>query len=109
MGTNQTIGRHKTKVRHECGTTTVRYHNTDVVTFDAETITLRTGGWRTVTTKARMNQTANVYDLGFYVFQKDFEWFVKTAHHTVPFGGDSLVLKRAMLLPVTPEKLTQST
>jgi hypothetical protein len=35
----------------------VRYHDTDVVTLQADgTVTLRTGGWPTVTTMARMNE-----------------------------------------------------
>lgn len=102
MGQMQRIGRGKTRVTTEGGLTKVRYVETDVVTFDVETITLRTGGWRTVTTKARMNQTANQYDLRFVVYQKDFSWFVRTAFHTIPFDGDTLVLKRSMMLPLSP-------
>lgn len=35
----------------------IRYHNTDVVTFATNgAITLNSGGWRTVTTKARFNE-----------------------------------------------------
>lgn len=102
MGQMKWIGKRATKVTTEFGTTTVRYHETDVVTFDAETITLKTGGWRTATTKNRMNQTANQYDLRFIVYQEKFEWFVRTAFHTIPFGGDTLVLKRRMMLPLSP-------
>jgi len=45
-----------TSVRMEGKRTHVRYHQTDVVSFDDERVTLRTGGWRTATTKVRMNQ-----------------------------------------------------
>ena len=39
------------------GTVAVRYHRTDVATLHPDgSVTLRTGGWRTVTAKRRMNQ-----------------------------------------------------
>ena len=60
---------------------------------------LNTGGWPTVTTKARMNQTANQYDLGFTVYQKDFNWFVQTAFAIIPFDGSILTLDRATMKP----------
>lgn len=65
-----------TTVRTEGKTTHVRYHATDVVSFNDEEITLRAGGHLTYTTKLRMNQTATQYNLGFRVFQKNKEWFV---------------------------------
>ena len=39
------------------GTVSVRYHRTDVAIRHPDgSVTLRTGGWRTVTAKRRMNQ-----------------------------------------------------
>jgi len=58
--------------------TVVQYHDTEVVRFSKNRIVLDSGGWRTSTTKARMNQAANQYDLPFQVFQKRHEWFVTT-------------------------------
>lgn len=52
------------------------YHSTEVVRATATIVTLDSGGYRTHTTKTRMNQAANQYGLGYQVFQKDFEWFV---------------------------------
>jgi hypothetical protein len=49
----------------------VRLHATDIVTFWVDgRVTLYTGGWRTVTTKDRINKfiTGRVY-------QKNHEWF----------------------------------
>ncbi|KKM66060.1 hypothetical protein LCGC14_1484950 [marine sediment metagenome] len=83
-----------TRITTENGTTRVRYHDTDVVVFDDETIMLNTGGWRTVTTKTRMNQTANQYDLGFSVYQKNFEWFVQTAAGTWLMDGRTFSINR---------------
>lgn len=106
MGQMQTIGRHKTTVHTECGTTTVRYVDTDVVTFDAGLIMLQTGGYRTATTKARMNQTANQFGLGFTVYQRDFGWFVKTSAGTVPFEEDTLTLDRTRAATATLDRAT---
>lgn len=48
-------GRSSRLIRRDDSTIAVRYHNTDVVIYHAdETITLNTGGWYSVTTKARM-------------------------------------------------------
>jgi hypothetical protein len=49
----------------------VRLHNTNIVEFHSDgRVTLHTGGWRTVTTKDRINQfiTGRVY-------QKDHQWY----------------------------------
>jgi hypothetical protein len=71
--------RHTTVVRKPSGEIRVTYHSTDVVTLDANgNITLDTGGWRTNTTKTRMNQAANQFGLGFRVHQDDFSWYVTT-------------------------------
>ena len=56
----------------------VTYVRTNIVKWDAEYITLNSGGWQTVTTKRKMCQAANQFGLGFYVFQRKGEWFVHT-------------------------------
>ena len=54
----------------------IKLHYTDVVTIHQDgTYTLQTGGWHTVTTKARINEYAPCR-----VWQKDFEWFVGDKH-----------------------------
>jgi len=69
------------------GTLRVVYHSTPVVEWNGcQTglrVTLRNDGHATVTTKRRMNEIAEVYDLGFLVSQKDFEWSVTV----YPLGG----------------------
>jgi hypothetical protein len=81
MGQTSKVSGVATSIRTHGKNTIVRYHNTDVVTFTDKTITLDSGGWETVTTKLRMNQAANQFGLGYYVSQKNFEWFV-----TLPSG-----------------------
>ncbi len=50
--------------------TKVIYHETCVVKFNHEVVILDTGGWKTATTKARMNQASNQYNLNYKVFRK---------------------------------------
>ena len=87
------IGTGHTTVSTENGKTTVRLHSTDVVVFSAKEIVLNSGTWRTATTKNRMNQTSNQFDLGFDVTHKDFGWFVSFNGKVLPFV-DGMKLKR---------------
>jgi imidazoleglycerol phosphate synthase glutamine amidotransferase subunit HisH len=57
--------------------TGVQYHDTIIVEFTNDTIKLNSGGWRTVTTKRRMNQVSEEYDLAIRVYQKYDSWWVE--------------------------------
>ena len=94
MASIDTIGSHKTSVFTHENTTFVKYHWTNVVSFNEDTITLNTGGFETNTTKTRMNQTSNQFNLGFRVYQKNFDWFVEYAGKTFEFLSNELVLER---------------
>ena len=91
------------------GTTHVTYHGTRVVSVNDTTITLRTGGGRTATTKLRMNQASNQFGLGYRVFQKDYEWYVNFRKDGRPFGpdwllvGSTMTIDRETLEPVSDE------
>ena len=88
------VGSHKTTIHVDSdGFTNVVYHSTAVVRFNTAVIILDSGGWRTLTTKTRMNQASNQFNLGYYVFQKDFEWFVKYQDETHRFY-DGIELNR---------------
>lgn len=58
------------------GWTALKFHDTEVIGFNEEMITLNSGGWQTVTTKRRMNQAADLYDLGIAVVQRHHDWWV---------------------------------
>ena len=99
----QQLGKIATTVRvNEEGKTEVVYHQTAVVTFDDETITLNDGGWATMTTKTRMNQASNQFGLGFRVYSKDWQWYADYKGEVIPFNhslrnkvkSEVLVLKR---------------
>lgn len=77
---------------HE-GKTRVVYHNTTIVSFDNHTITLDTSGWKTVTTKRKMNQASEQFGLNYHVFQIESDWFIRWENKTLPFE-DGMILVR---------------
>ena len=76
-----------TAIYSDNGTTKVILYSTKIVEWNhnRDSIILNNGGWMTVTTKKRMNQVAEQFDLGFTVYQKDFEWYVVLNGQTLPF------------------------
>lgn len=81
------IGTTATRIIRDGVTTKVKYHNTNVVEFSDTEIILNSGGWHTATTKVRMNQTANKFDLGYKVFSVKGSWFVRSRDYDelIPF------------------------
>ena len=54
------------------------------------TIVLRTDGWKSVTTKRKMNQAANEFNLPFQVWQHKGQWWrVRTDAGEFAFDGDT--------------------
>jgi hypothetical protein len=92
------IGTHKTVVLQQDNSIEVYYHNTRVVFVSGDYITLDSGPygqWQTATTKKRMNQTSEKYNLGYRVFQKNYNWFVEFEGETIPFHkSGNMVLKK---------------
>ena len=72
------------------GVGSVIYTNTIIVSWDNDTITLRSGGWETVTTKRKMNQASHQFGLGFGVYQRDHVWLVDMPN------GDTVLFKDGM-------------
>ena len=61
----------------KAGNRHIRYHDTDVVTYMVGgRIVLNSGGFRSQTTKLRMNEQL-VYSVEYCVFQRNYNWFVK--------------------------------
>jgi len=44
------------------------------------------GGWKTNTTKSRLNAILSAHGSGEYVYQKNFNWFVSTKDGEVDFN-----------------------
>lgn len=74
--------------------TSVIYRGTTVVKFDQNTITLNSNGYTTSTTKTRMTQATNQFNLGYGVFQKDFTWYVDLPNGETVNYFDNMVIDR---------------
>jgi hypothetical protein len=92
MGQTQRVSRNNTTVRSSGEELVCILHRTTIVCKRGNTVWLNSGGWRTVTTKTRMNQFANQYCGGsFRVFQDKGEWYVSRKgnltglNYVVPF------------------------
>jgi len=93
MARTDKLGTTATTVYTEDDWTVVRYHQTDVVRFrEGGPIILNTGGYRTVTTKLRMNQASSQFGLGYRVSQNNFTWYVDFEDKCHVFAEDTLVL-----------------
>jgi len=69
------------------GSVGIMLHSTYVVKIHEDgTYTLNSGGWQTLTTKDRINQYSPRY-----VYQKNFEWFVKEPNGSIPFEDGMVV------------------
>jgi len=70
------LSNYKTTWTEHDGVGSVVYHKTAIVSWMDNKITLRSGGWESVTTKRKMNQASHQFNLGYSVYQKDYTWFV---------------------------------
>lgn len=75
--------------RNDDGSYGVRLHATQVVTFYPNgDVSLDSGGWKTVTTKTRMNS----YALGCQVYQDRGVWWVRFGGKLYPYA-DGMILR----------------
>lgn len=72
----------------------VVYHATPIVVFDDKRVILNSNGYRTATTKKKMNQASDQFKLGYQVFQRSYDWFVEYDGQTLPFT-DGMILSRS--------------
>lgn len=88
------IGRTSTSIVRDGDDTEIAYHGTKVVVFNDASITLDTRGFFTVTTKRRMNEASNMFNLGYQVNQVKGRWIVRFKGKDYPYRGDRLSLDR---------------
>lgn len=84
------LSTYKTHIAVRDGHLQVTYHNTRIVELipgiNGDMITLRSGGYETVTTKRKMVQASNQFGLGYSVYQRAYDWFVRLpSGEIVPF------------------------
>lgn len=76
MSQTQRISKNNTTIEISGDKTIARLHSTAIVTLHPKAVELNSGGWRTATTRTRMNQVSNEWRLGYGVYQRKGEWFV---------------------------------
>ncbi len=82
------IGNNTYLQRRPGGEIAVRLHRTDIVTYRPDgSVILDSGGWRTVTTKARINQ---YMPAECSLYQRDWEWYLERD------GSDPIVFEDGM-------------
>ncbi len=70
----------------------VYLHGNHIATINETSIELYTCGWKTPTTKSRLNAILSEHGNGARIFQSNFEWFVVDNGQKVPFT-EGMVLK----------------
>lgn len=89
------LSSYKTTIETHNGMTRIVYHSTCIVEFNNDEITLRTGGYKTVTTKRKMNQASQQFGLGYGVSQKAGDWFLRLpSGKVVPFDDTQIGFTR---------------
>lgn len=94
MSRSDRLSMYATTISDRNGNTCITYHGTTIVEFDRECIILRTGGYKSVTTKRKMNQASRQFNLGYGVFQKSFTWYVEFNGKKIHFVGNTMTLER---------------
>tara|TARA_R100001463_G_scaffold30235_1_gene68748 strand:+ start:538 stop:876 length:339 start_codon:yes stop_codon:yes gene_type:complete len=98
------------KANWACSNTTVQYneftncssillHGHQIATLDhhSNALKLSSCGYQTRTTKSRLNALLSEFKYGCYVFQKQFDWYLKSVNQTVDFW-DGMILCQGEIL-----------
>jgi hypothetical protein len=83
-----------TEVINENGVSIVKLHGSKIAEVGDDFIKLFDGGWRTATTKSRLNAILSVHGCNFDgVFQKKFEWFFHDSARSIdmPFENGMVI------------------
>ena len=81
-------------VSRQNGSVYVYLWNTPIATVAKDEITLKTGGYRSVTTKSRLNAVLALAKGRWRIFQKDYAWFLYNGE-----SGETLSFSEGMKLP----------
>ncbi len=63
----------------------VYLHGNHIATIGETCVELYNCGYKTATTKSRLNAILSEHGCGERVYQKDFDWFVSTKEGRIPF------------------------
>ena len=81
-----------TQVVNIRGNAFVYLHGNHIATVSDDSLQLFDGGWRSNTTKSRLNALCSEFAYGCGVFQKNWEWFVGKYNQTVDFVDGMIIL-----------------
>ena len=70
------IGNNTLGIFYKDGTEAIRFHSTDVLSAKGGVVTLNSGGWKTTTTKDRINGFLRHFDVPLYIQQRNHQWFI---------------------------------
>ena len=74
-----------------CSSVFLHGHNIATVDHATNAVKLSSCGWHTPTTKSRLNAILSEVKWGCRVFQKQFDWYLRTNNQTVDFW-DGMIL-----------------
>lgn len=81
------LSTYKTKITTFGGYTSITYHSTEIVKFNADIIILNFGGYDTVTTRRKMNQASKMFDLGYSVMRIKGETYINYCDKKMKCNG----------------------
>ena len=95
--TGAKIVKRNTFQRQEGADTIIRLHGTDIVRKHANgSVTLNSGGWKTVTTKDRMSDHMPA---GYYLYSDKGQWFVSAGHRWADSSSIAVPYFDGMVIP----------
>ena len=80
-----------------CSSIYLHGHQIATVDHNLKAVKLSSCGYQTVTTKSRLNALLSEFKYGCKVFQKNFDWYLKTVNQTVDFW-DGMILCQGEIL-----------
>ena len=84
---NSDFRKDNTEVVNIRGNAFVYLHGNHIATVFSDSMQIFDGGWRSNTTKSRLNALCYEFAYGCGVFQKNFEWFISSRAGTVDFDS----------------------
>lgn len=113
------------EIQYEDGTQAIRLHDTNIIIYDHKDMILNSGGWRTKTTKDRIN---DYIDYAFTIIQRKSQWYlfnkdkqeiesvfydgitIDTIHHIIkkPMKEDKTTSKYIKLIDTYCKKLSSN-
>lgn len=98
------IGRHRTQVYKDGDWLICKYWNTEIVKYNVKNneVVLQTDGWDTITSRNRIIQCSNEWQLGFRLTTHNSRWYVIKGDKSYAFEDNKPLSKLTEAAPLTP-------